>query len=185
MYKYEDEEYYDSCFSSDLKDMGKQIHLAILNSYNFNRILDFGCGKGVFTHMLKKRNNYLLGLDVSEMAIMKARSNYGHIVDFDTIKNDNFETVINNEKFNLTIILETFSYIKNWKNVIEDISRFSDYIYIALDIPENPIGFVKSFESLKNHLYKYFTMVEELRYDSNFYNSQSIFILTKNLTLEE
>jgi hypothetical protein len=124
-------------------------------------------------------------LDVSEYTILKARSNYGHLIDFYVIKNNDFEPFVVNKKFDLTIVLETLSYIKNWKDVIKDISQFSDYIYIGLYIPENPIGFVKSFNSLKDHLYKYFKMVEELRYNSNFSNSQSIFILAKNLKLEE
>jgi len=183
MYKNEDDYNYDSWYSSDLKDMGKQIHLSILNSYNFNNILDFGCGKGVFTHILKKRNNYVMGLDISEQAIIKARTNYGHIVDFDVIKNNDFTPFIKDKHFDLTIVLETLSYIENWDSVIKDISEFSDHIYIALDIPDNPIGFVKSFDDIRITLSEYFRMVEEVRYNSNFYNSKSIFILAKNLKL--
>ena len=44
----------DPWHSSDLSDPVKKIHTAMLGNYNFNTILDYGCGKGAFTHLLKK-----------------------------------------------------------------------------------------------------------------------------------
>jgi len=40
------------------------------NIENFDSLLDIGCDKGVFTHLLKKRNNTVLGTDISETAII-------------------------------------------------------------------------------------------------------------------
>lgn len=57
MYQNEDIEGFDSWYSSNLTHIPKRIHYAILGQYNFNSILDFGCGKGAFTHLLKKSNN--------------------------------------------------------------------------------------------------------------------------------
>jgi len=129
MYANEDEEGYDPWHSSSLTHLPKLIHFQILNSYNFNRILDFGCGKGSFTHILKKRNNYVLGLDISKTAIKKAKANYGNKIDFKVIQNNDFTSFVEKQKFDLTTILETLSYIRNWRKVIEDISKFSIYIY--------------------------------------------------------
>jgi 2-polyprenyl-3-methyl-5-hydroxy-6-metoxy-1,4-benzoquinol methylase len=45
-------------FERDLvKELRKPISHTLLSQYNFVRILDVGCGKGTFTHLLKKRNN--------------------------------------------------------------------------------------------------------------------------------
>lgn len=157
----------------------KLISLTILNRYNFESILDFGCGKGAFTHILKKSNNYVLGLDISKTAIKKAKTNYGNKIDFKVIQNNDFTSFVDKQRFDLTIILETLSYIKNWRKVIKDISKFSINIYITLYIPKNPIGFVKSFRELIKVIEKYFYIEEKI-----IYNDESIFILAKNLSKE-
>ena len=81
------------------------------------------------------------------------------------------------QRFDITIVLETLSYIEDWKKVISDISTFSLYIYISLYIPLNPIGFVKSQEDLVQHVQKYFSILEKI-----IYNEQNIFILGKNIS---
>jgi len=54
MNKSEEQEGFDSWNISNLSILSRRIHLEIINSYNFNSILDFGCGKGALTHLLKK-----------------------------------------------------------------------------------------------------------------------------------
>ena len=182
MYKAEDDHGFDSWYSSNLNHFPKQIHYTTLKRYNFSSILDFGCGKGAFTHILKKENNYVLGLDISETAIKKARSYYGDHIDFDVITDNNFEPIIKDRKFDLTIILEVLSLIENWRNVIADISKFSNYIYIASFMPNNPIGFIKTKDSLVEEVNKYFKIEKKIILTEN--NEDSIFIFAKNLNME-
>ncbi|MBL7007258.1 MAG: class I SAM-dependent methyltransferase [Spirochaetia bacterium] len=66
----------------------KKIHTAILSDKNWNYILDYGCGKGAFTHTFKKNNNRVVGVDVSQNAIKKATDMYGHLVEFSILKNE-------------------------------------------------------------------------------------------------
>ena len=179
MYANEEAERYDPWHSSNLTHLPKLIHYQILNSYNFGRILDFGCGKGAFTHLLKKRNNFVLGLDVSPTAIEKASSMYGSEVDFCVIKNNDFAPFID-KKFDCIICLEILSYIEQWQKVLADIFTFTDYIYISLFIPPNPIGYVKSHEDLISEVSKYFKIIEEL-----IYNRESIFILGRTLNRKD
>ena len=56
MYQAEEVEGYDSWFEDDLRYLRKRIPYVILNQYNFNHILEIGCGKGTFTQFLKKKN---------------------------------------------------------------------------------------------------------------------------------
>ena len=79
MYKNEDKEDFDSWFQDDFTHLGKQLSLTILNRYNFQSILDIGCGKGAFTQLLKKKNNCVLGTDISGTAIDKAKLRYKEI----------------------------------------------------------------------------------------------------------
>ena len=171
MYQNEDKEKYDSWFQEDLTHLGKQISLVILNRYNFNSVLDIGCGKGAFTHLLKKSNNKVVGVDISETAIMKAKAKYRD-VEFYKLTVD--EVLKKEIKWNLIVMYEILSYLDNWKDILEKISFSCDYIYISLYIPPDPIGCVKSFDELKNTINKYFDIVDEL-----LLNKEAILILAK------
>ena len=120
-------------------------------------------------------------MDISPTAIQKAKKLYGTKVDFMVIENNDLSSFTKEglilQRFDITIVLETLSYIEDWKKVISDISTFSLYIYISLYIPLNPIGFVKSQEDLVQHVQKYFSILEKI-----IYNEQNIFILGKNIS---
>ena len=79
MYQAEDSQGFDSWLERDLRPLRKTISYAILSAYNFSRILDIGCGKGTFTHLLKKQNNHVVGIDLSETAIRKAQASFPDI----------------------------------------------------------------------------------------------------------
>ena len=162
---------------------GGTFHRVIIDGVNItskDKILDFGCGKGAFTHLLKKRNNHVYGLDISETAIEKAKATYGHDIKFETIKGNDFSRFINScvgewGGVDLTVCLETLSYIKEWRDVIGDISSFSRYFYVGLYIPDDPIGFVKSRDDLLAELATYFDTIEKI-----IYNDESVFFLGRN-----
>jgi SAM-dependent methyltransferase len=170
MYQSEDSENYDSWFQEDLTHIGKQISVTILNRYNFNSILDIGCGKGAFTHLLKKSNCRVVGTDISETAITKAKSKYRDVEFYNLTAKETLEKT--EVIWDLIIMSEILSYLENWKEVLESVSLVSNYVYISLYLPPNPIGFVKSFEELKNEINKYFDIHVQL-----LWNDETIFIL--------
>lgn len=49
MYQQEDVQNFDSWFQDDMNHLTKRLVLTLLGQYNFNSVLDFGCGKGTFT----------------------------------------------------------------------------------------------------------------------------------------
>lgn len=156
MYKNEDIHNYDSWFQEDVTHLGKQLSLVILNNYNFDTILDIGCGKGAFTHLLKKMNNNVMGIDVSETAVKKARAKYKNI-EFTVCTAENIAKL--GRKWDLVVLYEVLSYIDNWKEVLRITANISDYIFISLFIPEEPIGYVKNFHDLKAEISLYFETI--------------------------
>ena len=79
MYQQEDVQNFDSWFQDDMNHLTKRLALTILGRYNFNSVVDFGCGKGAFTNLLKKANNTVTGIDISETAVQKAKAKYPDI----------------------------------------------------------------------------------------------------------
>ena len=173
MYKKENvDPWYCSDFSTDVK----KIHLAILGNYNFNNILDYGCGNGAFTHILKKNNNEVSGVDISRNAINKAKLMYGHLVDFSTLEEKKWQ----NRKFDLIVCLEVLSYVKQYKQLLETFSITGSHLYLSLYIPKNPIGYVKNFEKLIKQInffirsiVKLYIMMKSFFYLQNQINIQS------------
>lgn len=159
MYEREERGNYDSWFQEDLSGLKYIMSMAVLGQYNFGSVLDIGCGKGAFTHLLKKKNNAVLGIDVSKTAIRKARAKYPHI-DFRALAAEDILSL--RKKYDLVVAMEIFSYLKTWPAVIEKISRMTEYAFISLYLPPNPIGFVKSFGDLSEAVEKHFTIVTKI-----------------------
>jgi len=164
MYKKED---VDPWYCSDLSYTDKKIHSAMLSDYNFSTILDYGCGKGSFTHTLKKKNNKVFGTDISKEAIKKARLMYGHSVNFSTLAENRWQK----RKYDLILCLEVLSYIKNYKQLLQLFSIRGEYLYLSLYIPKNPIGFLKSIDKLIEQINLFYTIKNKI-----IYNDESIFV---------
>ena len=173
MYQQEEVEGYDSWFQENLNTISRGISLAMLGMFNFDRILDIGCGKVAFTHMLKKSNNYVMGTDISKAAIDKANAKYPDI-DFRQMPTDDLSSLAD-ESFDLVVSAEILSYLKNWREVLQTVSTFTRYLFLTLYIPENPIGFVESFDELTGEVSKHFVVERELMLDR-----EKIFLLSRS-----
>jgi len=183
MYQNESKEIFDSWHQDDTRQLQRKIDLAILEEYNFSKILDIGCGKGSLTHLLKKRNNYVLGIDISKTAVDFARERYPDI-EFEVadVNNlDEFDNIVSKIKdINLIFTSEVFSYIENWKDLLKRMSQTTEYFLISLYIPNNPIGFVKNEDELVNEISKNFKIIEHI----SLHKSQFIIIFAKRFENE-
>lgn len=158
MYAREDAEGFDSWHQDDVTTLQKRVSLALLGGRSFSSVLDFGCGKGAFTHLLKKENNRVVGVDLSKTAIAKARARYPGI-EFRALAASRLPAV--KGRFELAVAMEVLSYIKGWRKTLADLARKASYLYVTLYVPKDPIGFVKSFEELRAALSEHGTIVSE------------------------
>ncbi|MGH2278607.1 class I SAM-dependent DNA methyltransferase [Aliarcobacter sp. ERUVET-7] len=182
MYQNESKENFDSWHQDDTRQLQRKIDLAILEDYNFSKIIDIGCGKGSLSHLLKKKNNYVLGLDISQTAVNIAQERFPDIDFLSTDVNqiENFSSLMNKMGgVNLVFTSEVFSYIENWKELLVEISKSSEYFMISLYIPENPIGFVKSENDLVEEIEKNFEVIEHISLNTT--NFVIVFAKRKNI----
>jgi 2-polyprenyl-3-methyl-5-hydroxy-6-metoxy-1,4-benzoquinol methylase len=159
MYQNEDRMGYCSWYQDDMKDLGYQLSLSILSQYNFESILDIGCGEGMFTSLLKKKNNNVSGIDISPTAIKKAKARFKDIEFF--VGDINKNKIL--KHYDLVVLKEILSYIENWREVLRSLANISKYIFVSLDLPEKPNGFIRSFIELEAELnlyYEFITVVE-------------------------
>ncbi len=93
MYQNEQIDNFDSWHQEDSRQLQRKIALSILEEYNFQSIVDVGSGKGALTHLLKKRNNQVIGLDISPTAVEQAKARFPDIQfsSIDVNDSDKFE----------------------------------------------------------------------------------------------
>jgi SAM-dependent methyltransferase len=155
MYGNEEAEGFDSWFQDDVTHPVRRLSLALLEGYNFARVLDIGCGKGTFTHLLKRRNNYVKGLDISATAVKRARARYPTI-EFAEVDLNHIEG-FGDERFDLTISMAVLYYVEEWRRVLEMVARATDYFYLTLYIPPDTMGFIKNFDEFLEEATRHFT----------------------------
>jgi len=163
MYRGEQEQGFDSWHQEDARNLTRRLCLTLLDETNFAGILDVGCGKGAFTHRLKKRNNRVVGIDISPTALETAKGRFDDVefVQADLVRDLDALNRLGN--FDLVVCLETLSYLENWRDVIERFSQIAGHCLIALYLPENPIGFVKTAGDLAAEFARHFVTVEDIR----------------------
>ena len=187
LYKEDELGKFDSWHQDDLQPLNKQVLQNILK-HKFQNILDVGCGKGALTNQLKDGNNNIIGIDISPIAINIAKNRYPDIR-FLTANVQNFnkfnsflkeETILMGVNFDLMIMAECLSYIENWRELIHMASNYTQFIAIALYIPLNPIGFVKSVDDLIEAVLHDYELIEFVQIMSS--SSNILLAKSKNIT---
>ena len=150
MYAAEDDECFDAWRQNDVRQLRIRLVTEILRDWNFSRVLDIGCGKGLTSALLKRKNNYVSGIDMSPTAIAKARASFPDI-DFSDGK-------MPLAQFNLISIQGTLAYIETWKNNLRFWAGSADHCVVSEYVPPNPVGYVKSIAELVVEFERYFVV---------------------------
>ena len=170
MYQNEQIDNFDSWHQEGSRQLQRKIALSILEEYNFQSIVDVGSGKGALTHLLKKRNNQVIGLDISPTAVEQAKARFPDIQfsSIDVNDSDKFELFLKDflkshvGGGSLIFTAECLSYLSNWKDFIQVASRNIDYLMVSLFIPKDPIGFVKTAKELELEICKHYEIIESV-----------------------
>src|SRR3989344_5079635 len=169
MYANEEREGFDSWFQEELRHPTKQGSWELLKNYRFSSILDIGCGKGAFTNQLATIADSVMGVDISQTAIAKAEQRYPGIR-FSTATAE--EALSAPQRWDAIVMLEVLSYLQNWEEVLQKAAAKANYVYITLYLPPDPIGFVKSFEELREVFNTLFSLEKEV-----LKNNETIYLL--------
>jgi SAM-dependent methyltransferase len=97
------------------------VALKLISDRKYNYILDVGCGEGHFTNKLIKLGTKIVGVDISETAIRRAKKLYGNNITF--IRGDICEIQMPEEFFDLIVCLEVLYYLSA-KDVLKILKLF-------------------------------------------------------------
>src|SRR3989339_694505 len=124
---------------------------------------------GKFEEMYKNKD---VGIDISKTAIMKTKQKHPDI-EFLQLTVD--EVVKTKRKWDLIVMMEILSYIKNWKDILRKTRKKTKKIYISLFLPQNPIGYVRSRNELINEVKDNYIIEHEI-----LLNNENILILARS-----
>jgi len=131
---WEDYKYQESyAFYVAVQDRLPAIYKVWSNFEKPNKVLDFGCGNGVLTYLLKCSGfgKNILGVDVSEKGITYASKFFsGKDLSFKTMEEFNPSA---DEKFDLIISSHVFEHINDPEKSLENIKHLSDWF--LLEVP--------------------------------------------------
>ena len=162
MYQAEESEGFDSWHSHDARQLRLRLALALVDDHNFANILEIGCGKGTTTQFLKKRNNRVLGIDLSPSAIKKAKASFPDI-EFMSMDASKIEQL--GQQFDLVTMQGVLAYIPAWRDLMSKVATMTDHCLVAEYIPANPIGMVKSAAELVETFSSLFEIEHRLTLD--------------------
>jgi len=164
MYRAEDAEGFDSWYSADVRSLQTKLSLTLLADYNFSSVLEIGCGKGTITQFLKRKNNRVMGIDISPTAIAKAKASFPDI-EFRCLEGGRIGDL--GERFDLVYIQTVLAYIPEWRNLLEQCAKLSKFCLVAEYVPTNAIGMVKSAADLIDCFSVHFSTEHKLLVDDD------------------
>lgn len=109
------------CHPENWTEENFKFHLDFFKPFVKGKILDFGCGKGGFAHMISKYCDSVYGIDCSETVIDKARSIHREI-NFQVLPEDS-KIPYADEFFDAVFMLDVLEHILDTETVLEEVNR--------------------------------------------------------------
>jgi SAM-dependent methyltransferase len=160
MYRAEQEFGFDSWHQNDVKsrfDVAQIIQ--ILRDRRYSTIVDVGCGKGALTQVLSGFAETTIGIDISETAVSEAARRFPNLMfrEVDVSDYVNFTNFVDEQANQrrgpvLVVMSQVLSYLENWSRLVSATLRSGADLIVALYLPPEPVGFVKSGPHLRSVL---------------------------------
>ena len=153
-------EYYDtrknksgiSYFYNELLEMPTT--LKMLGNIKGKKVLDLGCGPGIYIQKLKNKCKEIKGIDISKVEVEIAKENNPEI---DIVLGDAEKLPYNNNEFDIIFASLVLGHLDSWTKVLSEISRTLKKRGIFIFSIHNPVtdGMIK-----KKWFFKKFKVIE-------------------------
>src|SRR5947209_2013368 len=128
MYQAEAEAGFDSWHQSDPRRLDSQVAALLLQQITFHSAIDLGCGKGLFTASLARRDNRVVGVDISQTAIATAQ---GQFPDLEWACAGAAEYLAQSPRVDLVLAREVLSYLEDWREVLARCAEIARYVLVG------------------------------------------------------
>ncbi len=125
--------------------------LKLLGNVKEKKILDFGCGTGIYSKILKNKGADVKGFDISP-GMLKIAKRYVNNVEFRLGKGNNIPF---NEKFDIVFASLVLEHINNWDEVFKEVKKvLKKDGYFIFSIGNPIIDVAKTYKIKSKPIYK-------------------------------
>jgi ubiquinone/menaquinone biosynthesis C-methylase UbiE len=125
------------CFYNELLEMPSVLEL--LGNVKGEKILDFGCGTGIYAKILTKKGAVVKGFDISEKMLEIAKKENSNLT---LIKGSGYKIPFD-EKFDIVLGALVVHYISDWDKMFKEVSRVlknGGYFIFSTGNPVSEVG---------------------------------------------
>jgi 2-polyprenyl-3-methyl-5-hydroxy-6-metoxy-1,4-benzoquinol methylase len=160
---------YDAWRSRDPRHMRLRIAAMIAAKYNFEQVLDVGCGTGTSTWYLKRANNRVVGIDLDETAIRLAQQTYSDIEFYSfqgtkKVRENYILKTICSDNHDLVCFQGVLAYVPKWSKYL---AQVRNYCLVAEYVPPGSAGCVASISALVREFSRGFTVLNRVMIDND------------------
>ncbi len=124
--------------------------LELLGNVKDKKILDYGCGSGIYTKILTKKGAKVKGFDISEEMLRIAKKNNPDI----EFKQGSGYNIPFTEKFDIILASLVVHYMKDWNKMFREMGRVLNKGGIVIFSTGNPVYEVNKNIKVKGKKYK-------------------------------
>lgn len=150
---------FDPWFQTDPRRIEHRLAAVLLEQISFSSVIDLGCGTGYFTAQMKRRDNQVVGVDISETAIETARERFP---DVEFAVSEIGEYLAKADPVDLVVIRGTLVYLEDWREVLCRCAEVGRYTLLDSYVPAGTIGFIGSHAELGEELERHFEVLEHI-----------------------
>lgn len=116
-HNYRTKKYPEGWFFNEMLEMPTTLKL--LGNVKGKKILDFGCGSGIYAKILTKKGAKVSGFDISEKMLQIAKNENPNI----DLRYGSGYKIPFKKKFDVVLASLVIDYLKNWDKVFKEVSR--------------------------------------------------------------